>query len=181
MGIYFISCSACISFKIIDYRGFVLDTEKKLTVLSTIAKELNSRGVFWAVGASVLLYFNGIVRDFHDIDLMVDSCDSEVACQALAALGEMLPAKSQGRYRSEHFSTYLIDGVEVDLIAGYKIVNDGVIYSFPLNRQDVTGTAVVNDTLVPLHSLSVWQRCYELMERPEKARLIAEHLKNDRL
>lgn len=158
-----------------------MDTEKKLTVLSTIARELNARGVFWAVGASVLLYFNGIVSDFHDIDLMVDCGDSETACRALAALGEALPAESQGRYRSEHFSTYLIGGVEVDLIAGYKIVNDGVMYSFPLNRQDVTGTAVVNDVLVPLHSLAVWQRCYELMDRPEKARLITEYLKNNRL
>ncbi len=53
--------------------------EKKLTILSKIAEELNARGVTWAVGASLLLYFKGIVTAFNDIDLMISEEDYEAA------------------------------------------------------------------------------------------------------
>ena len=35
--------------------------------------------VTWAVGGSLLLYFKGIVDEFHDIDLMVMAEDTKEA------------------------------------------------------------------------------------------------------
>ena len=44
--------------------------EKKLRVLAALAAELNESDILWAVGASAMLYFRGIVPEFHDIDLL---------------------------------------------------------------------------------------------------------------
>lgn len=53
--------------------------QHKLEILSQIAKKLNEGHITWAVGGSLLLYFKGIVDEFHDIDLMVHADDAEEA------------------------------------------------------------------------------------------------------
>ena len=51
-------------------------TKEKLSVLSKLALEFNRENVIWAVGASLLLYFKGYVKDFNDLDIMVADIDS---------------------------------------------------------------------------------------------------------
>ena len=47
------------------------DIEYKLKVLTKIGTQLNEAGITWAIGASLLLYFQGITDEFNDIDIMV--------------------------------------------------------------------------------------------------------------
>ena len=60
-----------------------METERKLDVLADIARALNQRGVTWAVGGSLLLYFKGKTCVFRDIDLMVCETDVEKLKQAI--------------------------------------------------------------------------------------------------
>ena len=50
-----------------------MNVEEKLRVLSHIARRLNDEGILWALGASTMLYLNGIAEKFDDLDVMVDT------------------------------------------------------------------------------------------------------------
>ncbi len=50
------------------------------------------------IGASLLLYFKGVVPDFHDIDLMVAETDVEKAKKVLLTFGKQLPANPKTQY-----------------------------------------------------------------------------------
>lgn len=145
---------------------------EKLSVLSSIAERLNGAHITWAVGASALLYFHGIVPDFHDLDLMVEEGDALRAKELLQAMGTLHPSVREARYGTKYFFEFLIDGVEVDLIGGFAILRDGVVHDCGLEPSQITESAVVNGQEIPLHSLQEWRRYYTLMGREAKAALI---------
>ena len=150
------------------------EREKKLKVLHRIARALNEEGALWALGGSLLLYFKGRVDDFHDIDIMAGEADIERVKRRLCALGELLPPKPKPGYKTRHFLEFIIDGVEVDVMAGFVIVKDGVDYDCSLRPEQVAEQISLKGERIPLQRLSDWRRYYELMGRPEKARLAAE-------
>ena len=146
--------------------------DEKLLVLSSIAQKLNTAGVTWAVGASALLYFHQIAGEFHDLDIMVDEKDALQAKEILLTLGTLHPSVQDGRYPTKYFFEFTVDGVEVDLIGGYAIRKDGVVYDCNLDASQIAGSTEVNGQTIPLQSVQLWRRYYELMERPAKVALI---------
>lgn len=54
------------------------EVQKKIDLLKKIAHCFNEAGITWALGASMLLYFKGVVPDFHDIDHPIKSWVSSV-------------------------------------------------------------------------------------------------------
>ena len=150
------------------------EREKKLKVLRRIARALNEEGVLWALGGSLLLYFKGRAYTFHDIDIMAGEGDIETVKRRLCALGELLPQKPNPGYKTRHFLEFVIDGVEVDVMAGFVIVKDGVDYDCSLRPEQVAEHISLDGENIPLQRLSDWRRYYELMGRPEKAALAAE-------
>jgi len=145
--------------------------DDKLDTLRRIAETFDNEGITWAVGGSLMLFLRGIVHDFHDIDLMVDEEQAEQAKALLAAMGTLLPERPDDRYRTRHYHEFVIGGTDVDLVAGYVIVADGVAHECPLLPEDIDWRACLHGTAIPLHSLSAWHRYYTLMGRPEKAAL----------
>lgn len=65
-----------------------LSTDTKLSVLSKVAKSFNEADITWAVGASLLLYFQGGTEDFHDIDIVVSEEDALRMRSVLLKLGQ---------------------------------------------------------------------------------------------
>ncbi len=148
------------------------DIARKLSVLAMIAKELNERHIVWAVGASMLLYFKNKVPDFHDIDIMVSENDVEAVKDILLRYGSLQPPNPNARYKTKCFLEFSIDGVDIDVIAGFVIVNDNREYYFPLQAQDIQDYVMLGDTEIPLQSLSEWRKYYLLMGRMEKVKII---------
>lgn len=145
---------------------------RKLSVLTTIAKELNTRHIVWAVGASLLLYFKNRVPDFHDIDIMVSEADVEEVKNILLRHGSLQPPNPNARYKTKHFMEFSIEGVDVDVMAGFVIVNNDREYYFPLQAQNIKDYVTIGDTEIPLQSLSEWREYYLLMGRTEKVKII---------
>lgn len=139
--------------------------------LKRIAGKLNGSGITWAVGGSMMLYLRGRTRNVHDIDLMVEESQAERAKELLGTMGKSMPDKDNAQYATRHYNKFLVDGTEVDLIAGFAIVKDGVAHECPLLRKDITERYDLEGTPVPLHGLSVWREYYTLMGRREKAAL----------
>lgn len=146
--------------------------EVKLTILSHIAKELNQKNVTWAVGASMLLYFKGIISEFHDIDIMVAEEDVEIVKKVLLSFGSIQAPNPNIKYKTKYFLEFIVDGIDIDVMAGFIILNKGNEYYFPLKKENINDYTEVNEVKIPLQSVEEWRNYYELMGRDEKIKLI---------
>ena len=148
------------------------NTKEKLTLLSRIAEELNNKNVTWAIGASVLLYFKGITSEFNDIDIMIAEEDVEIVKEALLSFGKMQAPNPIVEYKTKYFLEFQVDGVDIDVMAGFIIIDGGTEYYFPLNRENIHDFTEIDGIKIPLQSLEEWRTFYELMGRREKVNMI---------
>ena len=146
--------------------------DMKMTVLAKIARAFEEKKIMWAVGGSLMLYFRGITDIVHDIDLMVTEEDIEEVRAVLLDLGTPAPPAPDSRYKTRYFLEFLIDEVEVDVIAGFVIVHDGKEYDCSLTVDQITDLIDVEDVRIPMQSKELWREYYRLMEREEKVRMI---------
>ena len=154
------------------------ETQEKIQLLLRIAHRLNEAGVEWALGASMLLYFKGITSDFHDIDLMVADCDAECVRTILSEMGELCPPDPMPNpmYRTKAFMEFLIDSIEVDVMAGFAIVHEGTVYDCSLREDQIVENMLLGTEVIPLQSPRLWCKYYRLMGRPQKAEMIEKAL-----
>ena len=152
-------------------------TEHKISVLKTIARALNERDITWALGASMLLYFKGSVPEFHDIDLMVADEDADAAQTVLSSLGTLQPAKPNTKYKTKRFREYVIDGVDVDVMVGFAIVDGEETVDCSLKKEQIVEQINLDGEQIPLQSPMLWCTYYERMGRHEKAALIRAALR----
>ena len=152
------------------------EMQKKIELLQKIAHRFNEANVEWALGASMLLYFKGIVSEVHDIDLMVSTRDAELVREILSEMGELHPANpiSNPMYRTKVFMEFTIASVDIDVMAGFAIVNEGKIYDCSLYKEQIVERMTLGTEIIPLQSLILWCTYYRLMGRNEKADLIEE-------
>ncbi|MEI7883850.1 MAG: hypothetical protein WCI30_00695 [Clostridia bacterium] len=144
----------------------------KLTLLSQIAKELNNRNLTWAIGASMLLYFKGIVSEFQDIDIMVTEDEIAIVKEVLLAFGKLQAPKPNVSYKTKHFLEFQVNGVDIDIMAGFVILNEDQEHHFPLKKEHIQDFTELNGIRIPLQSLAEWRTYYQLMGRTEKVNLI---------
>lgn len=146
------------------------ETEHKLQVLSDIAHVLNEHHVKWAVGGSLLLYFKNVTDSFHDLDLMIAEADAETVKICLSAMGILHATAPNPGYLTRVFMEFTVQDVDIDVIAGFVIVKDGVAYECPLNQ--IAETVMINNEDIPLQSVAEWRRYYSLMGRDQRVQQI---------
>lgn len=157
-----------------------MDEDRKLAALAKAAHALNRAGVTWGVGASALLYLEGVTEEFRDFDLLVTPETLGAARRALlgASAQEAPPAPPSGAYASEAFWEYTLDGAELDVICGFAIKRKDGVFRYPFDRERVARWADVQGERVPLSPLEDWYVLYLLMSgRAKNAALLARHLK----
>lgn len=147
----------------------------KLEVLTKIAKLFNEEKITWAVGASLLLYFKGKADHFNDIDVMVDEKDIEKVKTIMLEMGTLMPPHPKAKYKTRHFLEYIVDGVDIDVMAGFVIVKYGVDYDCSLKKEQIIETIEINNQKIPLQDLRLWKHYYALMGRENKVRMIDEN------
>ena len=150
-----------------------MDLTEKIDVLKSISAKFNRAGITWSLGASMLLYFKGITTTVNDIDILVADENVEQVKAIMKALkGELQPSIPNDKYRSKAFLQYVVSGVEIDIIAGFAIVNDGKIYDCSLLPNQIVEYLDLDGKKIPLQSVDLWCKYYELMGRDEKVQLI---------
>ena len=150
--------------------------QDKLEVLYQVAKELNKNNISWAIGASVLLYLKGIVLEFNDLDIVLEVKDVEKTKTIFKDLNATLyPSKDNSGYKTTCFLEYNLNGVDIDLMAGFKIELDGVVHDCSFKASDVKEYAKIKDVDIPLDDLNNWERYYLLMKRLNKVALIQNY------
>ena len=148
------------------------EKERKLKVLARIGERLNAQNITWALGASALLYLKGLVPDFSDLDIMLKEEDAERAEGVFASLGHQLPAKHKPEFKTRYYRAFQIQGVAVDVMAGFTILSQGEAHYFPLKKEAIRDYAEIQGVLIPLQSLVEWRQYYELMGRWNKVEII---------
>lgn len=73
---------------------------------------------------------------------------------------------------NKHKEKSNIDDVDIDIMAGFTIVNNGMEYDCSLKKEEIIDSTLINNQVIPLHSLELWKKFYHLMGRPEKVKLI---------
>lgn len=147
-------------------------------VLSMMGKALNKADILWGLGGSVLLHHYGIARAPKDIDVFIGLDDIETADGILCALGEKRVWERSEAYDTKYFYEYVIDGVDVDVMAGFVINHCNGKYSSVFSPESIHGTATVNETEIPLMSLEDWYVIYQLIPgRENKVDRIENYLK----
>ena len=144
----------------------------KLEVLAFIAEKLNRENITWAVGGSLLLYLKGKAKDFHDIDIMVIEEDVQRLKHILLEFGRLQASPSDAKYRTRTFLEFIVDNTDIDILAGFVIVNNGKEYDCALKRDEICETATVNGEKIPLQSLERWKYYYTLMGREDRLNMI---------
>ena len=156
------------------------ELQKKLEVLTRICRRFNEEDFTYAIGSSLMLYFNDIVDDFHDIDILVVAKDAERMKEVLLEYGQMKPYKQNEGFASKYFYEFIIEDVEFDIIGNFVIKKDDRLYDFSLKEEDIDDYRLLDDVIIPLHALPIWECCYLLMDRGYRIRQIEEHRSDER-
>ena len=148
--------------------------KEKLELLEKIAYHFNIENVEWVLGASMLLYFKDIIDEFHDIDLMISNDYVTKMKNILLEMGEILvPCENEDSiYRTKKFMEFIIDGIDVNVMAGLAIIYEGKLYDCSLSKDQIVERIYLGTELIPLQSLQLWCKYYHLMGRNEKVKMI---------
>lgn len=153
-------------------------TYEKIELLKKIAHRFNEFNIVWALGASMLLYFKGIASDFHDVDLMIANSDVECVRKILSEMGEIQPPNPNSKYQTKTFMEFIIDFIDVDVMAGFSILNDGKLFDCSLKEESIIEWMPLDGEKIPLQSPLLWCEYYKLMGRKEKVEMIEKAFLN---
>ena len=67
---------------------------------------------------------------------------------------------------------FTINSINVDVMAGFSIVNIGKVYDCSLKKEQIVEWFTLKDARIPLQSPLLWCKYYELMGRKQKADMI---------
>ena len=152
--------------------------EQKIELLKDIAHRFNEAHIMWALGASMLLYFKGITSEFHDIDLMISTADVQRVRTILSKMGEIQPPNPDPKYQTKTFMEFVIDNIDVDVMAGFSILSNGELFDCSLQESQIVENTLLETELIPLQSPLLWCEYYRLMGRTEKVKMIEQALAN---
>lgn len=153
--------------------------QEKIELLKRIAHRFNEAHITWALGASMLLYFKGITSEFHDIDLMISNTDVECVRSILSEMGEIQPPNLNSKYQTKTFMEFIIDSVDVDVMAGFSILSSGKLFDCSLQEDQIVEKMPLGTEFIPLQSPLLWREYYRLMGRKEKVEMIEKALSNE--
>ena len=131
--------------------------------LSYIGEKLNTNGVIWAVGASIVLNHYGLIDNPNDIDILVALNDIEKADEILKSIGEKKLWERTATYSTKYFYEYVVNGVDVDVMSGLAINYDNIKFKYIFDRNSISEIKKINGIDIPLTSLEDWYVLYQLI------------------
>jgi hypothetical protein len=150
------------------------------STVAFIAEELNKNKISWAVGASVMLHFHGLVASPNDLDIIVHEDDIDKAKSVLSSIGQLTYDNSRGHnkvYLTKNFYKYKIRDIEMDVMAGFALKHNEGIYRFQFDSKKIVSYKDIEGIKIPLCSLEDWYVLYQLMENREpKVKMIEDYL-----
>lgn len=161
----------------VDYDGVIEGRIKVFNTLSYIGEKLNEERIEWGVGASILLNHYGLIDKPNDIDILVSIKDIEKADKILKSIGEKKIWEKTETYSTKYFYEYIVNGVDVDVMAGLSINYNNGIFKYLFNQSSISEIKIINGVNIPLTSLEDWYIIYQLIPKREiKVTMIENYL-----
>ncbi len=114
-------------------------------------------GIECRIGGSTLLKHHGLIDVANDFDIFVEPDQFERLDNVLSRVGEKRDSKPHADYLTTYFGEYEVEGVEIDVMASFRMKCTDGIYTHPY-VEPVNGW---------MH-LEEWAVLYTVMERPDK-------------
>ncbi|HAX02452.1 MAG TPA: hypothetical protein DHV05_04190 [Acholeplasmataceae bacterium] len=149
-----------------------MDKKTKLNILVKCAHLFEINHITWQLGSSAMLYLRGFVDDFNDLDFLVCEEDYFKVEQLLEVIGQKVNKDLNPRYQTRHFSSFVIEGVSLDMMAGYAIMSGQQEHYFPMKKTDRFDYTYLDGQIIYLSTVDEWLRYYQLMERHDKVKII---------
>ncbi|GAA0085783.1 hypothetical protein UT300007_22220 [Clostridium sp. CTA-7] len=138
-------------------------------VLNKIAYGLNEIGCTWGVGGSVLLNFHGLVEKPNDIDILINSKDTQKVKEFMNPIGNPIELLSKEPFKTESFFGYNVDGVMIEFMGNFKIsLENNKMYEFILDEKAIVDNLVIGNSNIKFTSLEDWFVAYLVMNDPKK-------------
>lgn len=137
-------------------------------VLYMIADHLKDEDIVWALGASSVLYHHGLVQEVGDLDILIRIQDVDVLERLLLKIGHRVESEDSDTYETEYFGEFIVDDVEIDVMANMTIINYDLHYVYPFNKNAITDFMILKDLKIPLTSLEDWYILYHLIPNKER-------------
>jgi hypothetical protein len=140
---------------------------------------LDENNIIWALGASSVMYYNDHPVEPRDIDLFIRKEDFGEVAKRLSEVGtESVKIDHQSIYNTQGFMTVIVEGIEIDLIAGFYIFHSEGEYRMIFDKSSIDQRIDENGIGINIMSLEDWYILYQLIPgREEKAKTIKEMLK----
>ena len=156
---------------------YIKKEDKMFKTLSYIGEKLNDSNILWAVGASMMLNQFGLINNPNDIDIFVDIKDINRADEILQSIGKKKKTEKNSVYSTEFFYKYLINGIGIDVMAGFAINHSRGVYEFIFDTKSISKIETINEIDIPFTSLEDWYIIYQLIPNREfKVNLIEKYL-----
>lgn len=141
-----------------------------------VAEKLNAARVCWGVGGSFMLKQHGLVEHPNDLDLMLSVEDTEQADRVLCTMGKKLESVRKPCYSTRFFYEYQVDGVEIDLMAGFGVFHAEGHYEYAFDQASIVERKIIQGVEVPLTALEEWYVLYQVMpNREAKVKVIEDN------
>jgi len=148
-----------------------------INLLKKITREFAQAQIHWGIGGSKLLNFYGITETVNDLDLLIAFEDVKIALQILDGMGKRIEIPNKSEYYTESFNRYMIDGIEIDVMANFKIEHETGVYDFQFDKETKVETILIDEVKIPLTILEEWYIAYLLMkDRDSKVEMIEAYL-----
>lgn len=144
-------------------------------LIKKIACEFAEAKIHWGIGGSKLLNFYRITETVNDLDLLISLDDVDAALQILDKLGKRIEITNIEEYYTESFSRFLVDGIEIDVMANFKIQHEAGVYDFQFDNSTKVEKVQLDDVELPLSSLEEWYIAYLLMKNRDSKVEMIEH------
>ena len=128
----------------------MLNLEEKIDLLKRIAHRFKEEQIEWALGGSMMLYFKKIVPFFDDIDLMIFFSDVDHVRSILSEMGELKLENPKAKYQTKSFMEFSIEGIDVDVMAGFAIVYEGNVVDCSLEKEQIVEMFPLGTESIPL-------------------------------
>lgn len=149
--------------------------QELLATLHRVSRALETAGIPYGIGASLLLYLEGIPVRPRDIDLFFAAAEGPRVFSALAPLGTIAEPPRRAPYASRMFARLETGGVPVDLIGDFGVWAGGRACRIPGGPAPVHRWVQREGAALPLMWLEDWLVLYALMGRPERTGQIRAH------
>jgi len=155
-------------------------TTERMTIIEDalfeVISNFNQTGIRYALGGSALLYYHGITDTVHDLDFIIHPSDIEKANVCMKKVGIAIAASKKFQYGTRHYKKYLVDGVEVDLMADLIIFHGVYSFEHHFDSSDLIQTFTVRGESVKLGNLEDWYLIYLFIgSREDKVKALEKH------